>query len=113
LPRAYATLRFVGDRLNPDDISNILQVEPKRAQCGYRPCVMLPDTLVASTSCSYQLIIELVTLLFVKVTLAELLKEFVNVEFVEVTLKPPATAASSSSFSSTGSNTMFSIWFLS
>jgi hypothetical protein len=31
LPRAYATLRFAGDRLDPEHISEILPVKPKRA----------------------------------------------------------------------------------
>jgi hypothetical protein len=31
LPKTYATLRFAGDRLDPDHISAILPVKPKRA----------------------------------------------------------------------------------
>jgi hypothetical protein len=31
LPKTYATLRFVGDELDPAHVSTILQVEPKRA----------------------------------------------------------------------------------
>jgi hypothetical protein len=55
---------------------------------------------------------ELEELLKELATLPELLKELVLLEFVSVTLKPPATAASSASFSSTGSSSInFSITF--
>jgi len=62
----------------------------------------------------YQLIDELEIEELLTATLPEPLKELEEEEFDNTTLKPPATAASSASFSSTGSSsTNFSITFLS
>jgi hypothetical protein len=60
----------------------------------------------------YQLIDELEIEELLTATLPEPLKELEKEEFDDTTLKPPATAASSASFSSTGSSsTNFSITF--
>jgi hypothetical protein len=74
---------------------------------------VLPDrcTIGEHEPANQAVTLELVIELLDRLTLPEPLKEFVTVEFVLVTLKPPATAASSSSFNSTGSNSIFSIWY--